>query len=56
MSKTRKYPAADEKALILKRYLIEKVPGVSRGLHWFEERNAHECGYYVSPYSSLRSH
>ena len=26
MSKTRKYPAADEKALILKRYLVEKVP------------------------------
>jgi transposase len=26
MSKKRKYPAADEKALILKRYLVEKVP------------------------------
>ncbi len=26
MSKKRKYPAADEKALILKRYLAEKVP------------------------------
>ncbi len=26
MSKTRKYPPADEKALILKRYLVEKVP------------------------------
>ena len=25
MNKTRKYPAADEKALILKRYLVEKV-------------------------------
>jgi transposase-like protein len=26
MSKTRKYPTADEKALVLKRYLAEKVP------------------------------
>ena len=26
MSKTRKYPAADEKAVVLKRYLVEKVP------------------------------
>ena len=26
MNKTRKYPAADEKALVLKRYLVEKVP------------------------------
>ena len=26
MSKNRKYPAAEEKALILKRYLVEKVP------------------------------
>jgi len=26
MKKPRKYPAADEKALILKRYLVEKVP------------------------------
>jgi transposase len=26
MSKTRKYPATDEKAIVLKRYLVEKVP------------------------------
>jgi len=26
MSKKRHYPAAEEKALILKRYLVEKVP------------------------------
>lgn len=26
MNKTRKYPAADEKAIVLKRYLVEKVP------------------------------
>jgi len=26
MSKKRNYPAAEEKALILKRYLVEKVP------------------------------
>jgi len=26
MSKKRKYPTAEEKALILKRYLVEKVP------------------------------
>ncbi len=26
MSKTRKYPTAEEKALILKRHLVEKVP------------------------------
>ena len=26
MSKTRKYPTAEEKALVLKRYLVEKVP------------------------------
>ena len=26
MSKNRKYPAAEEKALVLKRYLVEKVP------------------------------
>ena len=26
MSQKRKYPAAEEKALILKRYLVEKVP------------------------------
>lgn len=26
MSKKRKYPAAEEKALILKRHLVEKVP------------------------------
>ncbi len=26
MSKKRKYPTGDEKALILKRYLVEKVP------------------------------
>ena len=26
MSKRRKYPTAEEKALILKRYLVEKVP------------------------------
>ena len=26
MKKTRKYPPAEEKALILKKYLVEKVP------------------------------
>ena len=26
MSEKRKYPAAEEKALVLKRYLVEKVP------------------------------
>jgi len=26
MSKTRKYPAAEEKAVVLKRYLVEKMP------------------------------
>ncbi len=26
MNKTRKYPAADEKAVVRKRYLVEKVP------------------------------
>ena len=26
MSKTRKYPAAGEKAIVLKRHLVEKVP------------------------------
>ncbi len=26
MNKTRKYPAADEMAIVLKRYLVEKVP------------------------------
>ena len=26
MSKTRKYPAADEEVIVLKRYLVEKVP------------------------------
>ncbi len=26
MKKTRKYPAADEKTIVLKRYLVEKVP------------------------------
>ena len=26
MNKTRKYPAADEKAIVLKRYLVERVP------------------------------
>ena len=31
MTKKRKYPTAEEKALILKRYLVEKVPSQPLG-------------------------